>query len=126
MHHFIISSFHHFNIISLYHWNIKMEIFRFFVHYGMHFVLPFIIAFIFYRKSFWKVSLLILSANLIDLDHLLATPIFDPSRCSIGFHPLHSYYAIAFYAILFLFPRTRIISIGLLLHLITDLMDCLW
>ena len=37
---------------------------------------------------------------LIDLDHLLATPIFDPARCSIGFHPLHSYYAIGVYFIL--------------------------
>ena len=103
-----------------------METLRFFLHYGMHFALPFIIAFIFYRKTFWKASLLILSANLIDLDHLLATPIFDPARCSIGFHPLHSYYAISFYMLLFLFPKTRIISIGLLLHMITDFLDCLW
>ena len=26
---------------------------------------------------------------MVDLDHLIADPIFDPQRC-IGFHPLHS------------------------------------
>ena len=27
---------------------------------------------------------------LIDLDHLLADPVYAPDRCSIGFHPLHT------------------------------------
>jgi hypothetical protein len=34
---------------------------------------------------------------IVDLDHLLADPIYDPNRCSIGFHPLHSYPAIVIY-----------------------------
>lgn len=63
---------------------------------------------------------------LIDLDHLLATPIFDSTRCSIGFHPLHSYYAIAIYFILSFIPKTRVIGIGLLLHILVDLSDCAW
>ena len=63
---------------------------------------------------------------VIDLDHLLATPIFDSARCSIGFHPLHSYYAIAGYFILSFIPKTKIIGIGLLLHIFVDFTDCLW
>jgi len=103
-----------------------MEILRFIIHYGMHFILPFAVAAIFYRKYFWKASLLILSANLIDLDHLLASPIFDPDRCSIGFHLLHSYPAILIYMILLLVPKVRLLAIGLLLHIVTDFLDCLW
>ena len=44
---------------------------------------------------------------LVDLDHLLATPIFKENRCSINFHPLHSYVAIGFYAFRFGFSRKR-------------------
>ena len=63
---------------------------------------------------------------IIDLDHLLAIPIFDPNRCSINFHPLHTYFALAVYAVLFAIKKTRIIGLGLLLHLLTDYLDCLW
>jgi hypothetical protein len=103
-----------------------MEILRFITHYGMHFLLPVLIAVIFFRKDFWKASVLMLLANLVDLDHLLANPIFDSNRCSIGFHFLHSYFAIAFYFILLFIPKTRIIGIGLVLHILTDFIDCLW
>lgn len=94
------------------------------IHYGMHFILPFGIAFFFFRKFFWKASITLLLTNLIDLDHLLASPIFDPGRCSIGFHPLHSYLAIGIYFVLLFFPKSRIIAIGLLLHILTDLINC--
>ncbi|MFP4025434.1 MAG: DUF6122 family protein [Thiohalospira sp.] len=103
-----------------------METLRFITHYGMHYLLPFIIALIFFRKKFWKASLIILAANLIDLDHLLVTPIFDPGRCSIGFHLLHSFPAIIIYIALLLVPKARLIAIGLLLHIFTDFVDCLW
>ena len=63
---------------------------------------------------------------LVDADHLLATPIFDPDRCSIGYHPLHSYYAIVLYFVLLFFPKTRIIAVGLLFHMFTDWQDCQW
>lgn len=103
-----------------------MELPRFGLHYGMHYLLPFIIAFLFFFKNFWKASILLLLANLIDLDHLLTTPIFDPFRCSIGFHPLHSYVAIVIYIVLLVFPKTRILAIGLVMHIIIDFLDCLW
>jgi hypothetical protein len=63
---------------------------------------------------------------LIDLDHLLADPIFDPNRCSLGFHPLHGWVAATIYLLLSFFPASRIIGVGLLLHLGLDGIDCLW
>jgi len=61
---------------------------------------------------------------IVDLDHLLANPIYDPNRCSINFHPLHSYPAILLYIIMTAFPRSRLIGLGLLLHMGVDLTDC--
>ena len=72
---------------------------------------------------------------LVDMDHLLATPIFDPYRMSIGFHPLHSYPAIAIYVIMCLLPYGRLgwpwwlraVGIGLVFHMLTDWQDyVLW
>lgn len=62
---------------------------------------------------------------MVDLDHLLANPIYDPNRCSINFHPLHSYAAIIFYCIITAFPRLRLIGLGLLLHMGIDFTDCI-
>ncbi|MEM6686074.1 MAG: DUF6122 family protein [Bacteroidota bacterium] len=98
--------------------------FRFCIHYGLHFVFPLFIAWYFYRKKWKTVYLIFVLAMLIDLDHLLATPIFDPNRCSINFHPLHSYYAIAVYAGMVFFSKTRIFGIALLLHIVADSADC--
>ena len=96
------------------------------IHYSLHFGFPLIIAFIFFRKEWLKVYLIFLATMLVDLDHLLATPIFSPHRCSINFHPLHSYYAIAVYVVLLFFKNPfRWIGIGLLMHMATDAIDCL-
>jgi hypothetical protein len=99
---------------------------QFSTHYGLHFLVPGLIAWFFFRESWKKAWLIMLCTMVIDLDHLLATPIFDPNRCSIGFHPLHSHYAIILYVIMFYFKKTRIIAIGLLLHMIADYQDCFW
>jgi hypothetical protein len=96
------------------------------VHYSLHFLFPGIIAYVFFRKEWKKAWLIMIATMLVDLDHLLADPIFDPDRCSIGFHPLHSYYAIGVYCILAFFQRWRIIAVGLLFHMLTDYQDCLW
>jgi hypothetical protein len=99
---------------------------QFFIHYSLHFVFPLLIAFVFFRKDWKKVYLILLSTIIVDLDHLLANPIYQPDRCSINFHPLHTYYAIAVYMIMsFLRKPYNIIGIGLLLHMITDFIDCL-
>ncbi len=97
-----------------------------FVHYGLHFLVPTAIAFIFYRQKWIKTALILLATMAVHLDHLLSQPVFDATRCSIGYHLLHQPLAIIFYAILFLFPRARVISIGLLLHMLADKIDCLW
>ncbi|HEX9828344.1 MAG TPA: DUF6122 family protein [Flavobacteriaceae bacterium] len=95
------------------------------IHYGIHFGLPLLIAVLFF-KSNWKVAYIIMLCGLlIDLDHVLASPIFDSQRCSINFHPLHSYYAIAIYLGLAMFKKTRILGIGLIVHIIADAADCL-
>ena len=96
------------------------------VHYSLHLLVPGLIAYIFFRKEWKKAWLIMLATMLIDVDHLLATPIFDPNRCSIGFHPLHTYWATAIYAVLFFFKKTRIIAVGLLFHMLTDFVDCQW
>src|SRR5690554_1642333 len=96
------------------------------VHYSLHFLVPGLIAFVFFRDQWVKAWLILLATMLIDLDHLLADPIFDPNRCSINFHPLHTYWALAVYIVLLFFKKTRIIAIGLVFHLLTDYIDCYW
>jgi len=95
-------------------------------HYSLHLLAPGLIAFIFFRSQWKQAWLIMLATMLVDADHLLATPVFDPSRCSIGYHPLHSYYAIAVYYILLWFPKIRVIAVGLLFHMLTDWQDCQW
>ncbi|MFL1011901.1 DUF6122 family protein [Flavisericum labens] len=95
-----------------------------FAHYGCHILLPLVVALIWF-KSQWKIAFLIMFAGiLIDLDHLLANPIFDPNRCSIHFHPLHTYYAMIVYLALLVPKKTRLIGLGLAIHIIADSVDC--
>ncbi|OIQ29677.1 MAG: hypothetical protein BM564_05560 [Bacteroidetes bacterium MedPE-SWsnd-G2] len=95
------------------------------VHYGIHFGLPLAVALIFFKNNWKKAYLVMLLTFVIDLDHLLANPIFDRNRCSVGFHPLHSYYAIAVYfGFLFVKPL-RMLGLGLVIHIIADTADCL-
>lgn len=97
---------------------------KFLIHYSLHFLVPFLIAFLFFRKNWKTVYLIFLCSMLVDLDHLLAKPIFMENRCSINFHPLHSYIAIGFYIVGVFFKKTRIIAIALLFHMLTDYIDC--
>ncbi len=104
----------------------NIELLRGLIHYSMHIVAPGLLALIFFRTQ-WKIAWLIMvSAILIDLDHLLADPLFDPNRCSIGFHPLHSYWAIGVYIAMLFFSKTRIWATGLVWHIVTDYQDCFW
>ncbi|WP_194777831.1 DUF6122 family protein [Pararhodonellum marinum] len=105
-----------------------LEIIQTIIHYFLHLIFPVFIALIFFKKEWKKTYLILILTMLVDVDHLFADPIFDPNRCSIGFHFLHSYYAIAVY-FLFLFHKNKtvkIIAIGLLFHMLTDYQDCLW
>ncbi|WP_421774468.1 DUF6122 family protein [Gracilimonas sp.] len=112
------------------------------LHILLHFIVPLIIARVFYRKK-WKSAFLILIATMIvDADHLLADPVYNANRCSIGFHPLHTVWAIVIYILMFLVPyyfksaklseieekwnrRIQLAGLGLLIHMILDGLDCL-
>lgn len=98
---------------------------RHLLHYGVHFVLPLIIAFGFFKGQRIKVALILLAGIVLDVDHLLADPIFDPGRCSLGYHPLHSLWAILGYCLLPFFKATRLIGLALLIHILADALDCL-
>ena len=96
-------------------------------HISYHFIVPAIIAGIFFRKDWRYVYLLLIATMLVDIDHLLANPIYDSTRCSIGFHPLHSFIAVTIYSILCFLPKPRymrIIAIGLMIHMFLDSLDC--
>ncbi|SHJ40883.1 DUF6122 family protein [Pseudozobellia thermophila] len=97
---------------------------RFMVHYGIHFLVPIAVGLIFFKKDRFVVILVLLAGIVIDIDHLLAVPVFDPDRCSIGFHPLHSYGAMVVYALLFVFRKTRLYGLALLIHILADSTDC--
>ena len=98
--------------------------FKFLLHYSFHFLVPIAIALIFFKKKWFQVYLIFIGTMLIDLDHLLANPIFDPNRCSINFHPLHTYYAAGAYILMVIPKKSRILGIAFLLHLFTDYLDC--
>jgi hypothetical protein len=94
------------------------------IHIALHFAVPAIITAIAFRKQWLRAWLILCATMLVDLDHLLANPIYDPNRCSIGFHPLHTWPAICAYVVL-TFPRpTRLIGLGLLIHMFLDTIDC--
>ena len=93
-------------------------------HLVLHFVVPALITGLFYRKI-WKVAYLVMIVTmLVDIDHLFANPIYDPNRCSIGFHPLHQLWFIALYIALCFVPKTRLVGIGLSIHMALDAIDC--
>lgn len=98
--------------------------FRFIVHYGIHFIVPIVIGLLFFKQQRLKVVLVLLAGIVIDVDHLWADPIFNPERCSIGFHFLHRYWAIAVYFGLLFFEKTRLFGLALLLHILADVTDC--
>jgi hypothetical protein len=94
----------------------------------MHFLVPALLAWFFFRPMWQRAWFLMVLTMLVDLDHLLSTPIFDPERCSIGFHPLHTLPAIIVYVVMLLLPYklARILALGLLFHMFTDFIDCAW
>lgn len=94
------------------------------IHITLHFLIPALVATGFFRRD-WKRAYLVMAATmLVDVDHLMAEPIYDAGRCSIGFHPLHRLAFIGIYAALSLIPKTRLVGIGLVLHMALDAIDC--
>jgi hypothetical protein len=108
--------------MSILQWQLLQAV----VHYSLHFLVPGLLAWLFFRKDWKRAWWLMAATMVVDLDHLLATPIFDPTRCSIGYHPLHTWPAIVGYVLLLLPSSTRIVAVGLLFHMLTDYQDCYW
>jgi len=84
---------------------------------------------------------LLMATMLVDADHLLATPIYAPNRCSILFHPLHQVLPMVVYGLMVLWPVVLLamkrvmkqweiimgwIGLGLLIHMLLDASDCVW
>lgn len=122
---FIINIINNFNSLEMLKF---LKILRPIIHYSLHLFFPGLIAWVFFREN-WKIAWLIMILTmLIDLDHLLIKPIFNSNRCSIGTHPLHSYYVIIIYFFMLFVPNlyVRIIAVGLLFHMFTDFQNYLW
>ena len=96
------------------------------IHIILHFLVPFIVAKTAWRELWLRPFIIMALTIIVDFDHLLAEPVFDPNRCSLGFHPLHSWPAIGIYLVSLFSSRLRIIAIGLLIHLSLDGIDCFW
>lgn len=112
------------------------------IHIVLHFIVPLILAFTFYHSRWQNATVIMIATLLVDLDHLLADPIYDPSRCSIGFHPLHTAPAIIIYVLMFALPLVlrrkaerqgfhssarvlHLAGLGLLIHMALDWIDCM-
>jgi len=94
------------------------------IHILLHFLTPALVAGLFFSRNYLKAYLLMISTMIVDIDHLLANPIYDPERCSINFHPLHGFVPIMFYLSLCFHQRTRYIGLGLIIHMVLDSIDC--
>lgn len=94
------------------------------VHILLHFIVPAVVAVFFFRKRVAVAVLVMYATMLVDLDHLVAEPVYDPLRCSLGFHPFHQTWLFAVYALLALVPKSRLIGLGLCIHMVLDGIDC--
>jgi hypothetical protein len=95
------------------------------LHVLLHFLLPLLLALVAFRPRWQRATVVLWATLLVDLDHLLARPSYAPDRCSLGFHPLHTAPALLIYVLLAAYPRTRLVGVGLLLHMALDGTDCL-
>ena len=96
------------------------------IHLSLHLLVPFWIARVFFKERWRLAWLVMIMTMVVDLDHLLANPVYDPYRCSLNFHPLHSYPAIFSYVVMAVIQKLRLIGLGLLIHMVLDGVDCIW
>ena len=96
------------------------------LHIALHFIVPGVVARWAFTERWKKAWFIMVLTNMVDLDHLLAIPIYDPNRCGIGFHPLHSYLAVIAYLAMTATANTRLVGVGLVIHMTLDGLDCVW
>ena len=87
-------------------------------------MVPAFFAGVLFRRSWRLAYLAMICTMLVDLDHLLANPVYDAGRCSIGFHPLHGLLPVAMYMLLIVPRRSRAVGVGLGIHMALDSLDC--
>lgn len=98
----------------------------------VHVSFDLLLAYLLYKFGLVEVQaadiVLILSANLVDLDHLLARPIYHPRRNPFITHPLHKlWYLLLLFAVGLLFIRkAAFLGVGILSHLLLDFLDVKW
>lgn len=112
------------------------------LHIVLHGLVPAVAAGWVDRGRWATTWLVLVSTMLVDLDHLLADPIYDAARCSIGFHPLHTAPVMLAYLGMLIVPpvlvRTgvvegdsrptrlvHLVGLGLVIHMALDGLDCL-
>jgi hypothetical protein len=96
------------------------------IHLVLHVAVPGAVALLFFRSRWKQAWLIMVATMMVDLDHLLADPIYDPGRCSIGYHPLHTWPAMAVYVLMTIPRPTRLVGVGLVIHMALDGLDCLF
>ena len=95
------------------------------IHLSGHTILPIAISYAGYGSSWKSAAKIMIASNLVDVDHLLAKPIYNPDRCSIESHPLHSLPMIGLYSAMLFNKETQEWGIGLLTHMAVDYVDCI-
>ncbi len=59
------------------------------MHMALRAMIPAIITLLFSRSNWKMANIVMMLTTIVDAGRFLANPIYDASRCSIGFHPLH-------------------------------------
>lgn len=114
------------------------------LHLALHVLVPVLVALLLDRVRWRSAAFVMIGTMLVDVDHLAAVPVYDPLRCSIGFHPLHTAVPIAAYVVMALVVgvsyratssradasavRWRAlfyVSTGLVIHMALDGLDCI-
>jgi hypothetical protein len=95
------------------------------MHLILHVLVPGVVAYVAFGDRWPRAWAIMVATMIVDVDHVLADPVYDPGRCSIGFHPLHSFPAIAAYVLAAVLPKTRLVGVGLSLHMLLDQLDCM-
>ena len=103
------------------------------IHLVLHGLVPLLLALVVWQKKWVRAFMVMVATMLVDIDHLLAVPIYEAGRCSILFHPLHMPLPILIYLAMCFWPQSykagfyiRWTGIGLLIHMLLDGFDCLW
>lgn len=118
---------------------------RSWIHLVLHVLLP-LMAAVAISKALKELGcrfifMLLMATMVVDIDHLLAEPIYAPGRCSIWFHPLHTLWPMVVYGLMMVWPFilkiaakpiakvhqiVGLLGLGLVVHMLLDWSDCLW